>query len=73
MSKTSRAYCERRITAIDRQLAERRPHAGPIWPEETSEGIRFGGYIGYLAGTASNVDDLLEQRAKWMALLEQQS
>jgi hypothetical protein len=61
MSTASRAYCQRRLAAIDRQLAERRSYLGP-----TDHGILGRIWAG------KNVDDLLDQRAKWAALLQQQ-
>jgi hypothetical protein len=72
MSAASRAYCQRRLEDIDRRLAERRGHVGPTGPMETPDGIVFSGYLGRL-GPGENVDDLLELRVKWMALLERQS
>jgi hypothetical protein len=72
MSQASRAYCQRRLDDIDRQLAEQRGYVGPMWPVETPDGVEFSGFLGRF-GPGKNVDDLLEQRVKWMALLAQQS
>jgi hypothetical protein len=71
MSEASRAYAQRRIDAIDRMLGERRGYVGPLWPTETSAGVRFGAWLGRL-GPGPNIDDLLEQRARWQTLLQQQ-
>jgi hypothetical protein len=66
MSHESRAYCQRRIERIDRQLAERRRYVGPLGS---------GNYASYTwyADAPPNVDGLLEQRAMWMRLLSKQS
>jgi hypothetical protein len=72
MSAASRAYCQRRIEAIDRELAERRSYVGPIWPDERGE--TFGGLVfrAFSAPPPENVDALLDLRLRWVRRLAEQ-